>query len=155
MKNRLTLTTDIRSAKEGEFVEIKWACDACPDSLYLTIDSGFEKYSIAVADNGSTRIAMKRSKGKTEITLNASISNKKVSKTISVRIKNARPVSLAKSSGISKLKIWGEKIMARWYVFRAQLKYWWLSRKKWQKALWIILLALWIGMLIASFGKRP
>lgn len=155
MKNRLTLTTDIRSAKEGEFVEIKWACDACPDSLYLTIDSGFEKYSIAVADNGSTRIAMKRSKGKTEITLNASISNKKVSKTISVRIKNARPVSLEKGSGISKLKIWGEKIMARWYVFRAQLKYWWLSRKKWQKALWIILLALWIGMLIASFGKRP
>ena len=40
---------------------------------------------------------------------------------------------------------------AKWYVFRANMKYWWLSQKKWQKALWIALLALWLGMLIASF----
>jgi hypothetical protein len=43
---------------------------------------------------------------------------------------------------------------AKWYVFRAQLKYWWLSRKKWQKVLWIVLLALWIGMLISSIGSK-
>ena len=42
-------------------------------------------------------------------------------------------------------------MQAKWYVFRANMKYWWLSQKKWQKALWIALLALWLGMLIASF----
>ena len=80
MKDKLILITDKRSASEGEFVEIKWLCEACPDSLYLAFDTGYEKYSMAVADYGTTRIPMKRSKGKTTITLNALIGNKKVSK---------------------------------------------------------------------------
>ena len=42
--------------------------------------------------------------------------------------------------------MFGEKMKAKWYVFRAQMKNWWLSQKKWQKALWILLLALWHGM---------
>ena len=155
MKNQLTLSTDRKSAHEGEFVEIKWTCDACPDSLHLVIDSGYDKYSIAVADSGKTCIPMKRSKGKTTIILNASISNKKVSKCVEVRIKNTKSARPADRSGISRLKMWKEKIQAGWYVYRAQLKYWWLSRKKWQKALWIALLALWLGMLISSLGNRP
>ena len=61
MKNKLTLSTDRKSAAEGEYIEIKWACDACPDSLYLSFDSGYEKYGMAVADNGTTRIPVKRS----------------------------------------------------------------------------------------------
>ena len=155
MKNKLSLSTDRKSAAEGEYIEIKWACDACPDSLYLAFDSGYEKYSMAVADSGTTRIPMKRSKGKTTITLNALISNKKVSKSVDVKVKNAKSAKPANGSGISKLKLWKEKLQAGWYVFRAQLKYWWLSRKKWQKALWIALLALWLGMLVASFSNRP
>jgi hypothetical protein len=43
---------------------------------------------------------------------------------------------------------------AKWYVFRAQMKYWWLSQKKWQKALWIALLALWLGMLISLLSNK-
>ena len=155
MTNKLTLSTDRKSAAEGEYIEIKWACDACPDSLYLAFDSGYEKYGMAVADFGTTRIPMKRSKGKTTITLNALISNKKVSKSVSVRIKNSKAKRPANRSGISRLKLWKEKLQAGWYVFRAQLKYWWLSRKKWQKALWIALLALWLGMLISSIANRP
>lgn len=65
MKNKLTLSTDRKSAAEGEYLEIKWACDACPDSLYLALDSGFERYSFVVADSGTSRIPQKRSKGKT------------------------------------------------------------------------------------------
>ena len=155
MKNKLTLSTDRKSAAEGEYVEIKWMCEACPDSLYLAFDTGYEKYSMAVADYGTTRIPMKCSKGNTTITLNALIGNKKVSKSVSVRIKNSKAKRPANRSGISRLKLWKEKLQAGWYVFRAQLKYWWLSRKKWQKALWIALLALWLGMLISSFGNRP
>lgn len=155
MKNKLSLSTDRKSASEGEFIDIKWNCDACPDSLLLTIDSGYKCDTIAVADSGSTRIAMSRSKGKTTITLKAVISGKKVSESVDVRIKNAKTSRQAKGTGISKLKLWKEKLQAGWYVYRAQVKYWWLSRKKWQKALWIALLALWLGMLISSLTSKP
>ena len=154
MKDKLILITDKRSASEGEFVEIKWLCEACPDSLYLAFDTGYEKYSMVVADYGTTRITMKRSKGKTTITLNAQICNKKVSKSVSIRIKNTKSSRPANGSGISKFKLWKEKLQAGWYVYRAQVKYWWLSRKKWQKALWIALLALWLGMLISSLTSK-
>lgn len=155
MKDKLILITDKRSASEGEYIEIKWMCEACPDSLYLAFDSGYEKYSMAVADYGTTRIPMKRSNGKTIITLNALIGNKHVSKSVSVRIKNIMSSRPANRSGISKFKLWKEKLQAGWYVYRAQVKYWWLSQKKWQKALWIALLALWLGLLFSSIGRKP
>ena len=31
------------------------------------------------------------------------------------------------------MKMFGEKMKAKWYISRAQMKYWWLSQKKWQK----------------------
>ena len=155
MKNKLALSTDRKSAAEGEYIEIKWACDACPDSLYLAFDSGYEKSSIAVADSGTTRILIRKSDGKAVFTLNALIGNKKVSKSVEVKIKKAKAVRPAKGSGISRMKMWKEKLQAGWYVYRAQVKYWWLSRKKWQKALWIAMLALWLGMLISSLTHKP
>ena len=154
MKNKLTLSTDRKSADEGDYIEVSWACDACPDSLYLAYDSGCERYSMAVADSGTTRILIRKSDGKAVFTLNALIGNKKVSQSVEVKIKKAKAVRPANVSGISRMKMWKEKLQAGWYVFRAQLKYWWLSRKKWQKALWIALLALWLGMIISSFGNR-
>ena len=155
MKNKLSLSTDRKSAAEGEYIEIKWACDACPDSLYLAFDSGYEKYSMAVADSGTTRILIRKSDGKAIFTLNALIGNKKVSQSVEVKIKKAKAVRPAKVSGISRMKMWKEKLQAGWYVYRAQVKYWWLSRKKWQKALWIAMLALWLGMLISSLTHKP
>ena len=155
MKNNLSLSTDRQSAAEVEFIDIKWNCDACPDSLMLSIDSGYKCDTIAVADSGSTRIALSRSKGKTTITLKAVISGKKVSESVDVRVKNAKTAKSPKGSGISRMKLWKEKLQAGWYVYRAQVKYWWLSRKKWQKALWIALLALWLGMLISSLTSKP
>ena len=155
MKKQMTLSTDRKSASEGEYIEIRWACDACPDSLYLAYDSGNERYSMAVADSGTTRILIRKSDGKAVFTLNALIGNKKVSQSVEVKIKKAKAVRPAKVSGISRMKMWKEKLQAGWYVFRAQSKYWWLSRKKWQKALWIALLALWLSMLISSLTSKP
>lgn len=155
MKSKLTLSTDRKSASEGEFIEIRWNCDLCPDSLSLTIDSGYKSDTIAVADSGTTRIAMSRSKGKTRITLKGVVSGKKVSESIDIRVKNIKSTRPASASGMGRMQIWKEKAQAKWYVFRAQMKYWWLSQKKWQKALWIALLALWLGLLISSFGKKP
>ena len=155
MKKKLSLSTDRKSASEGEFIEIKWNCDACPDSLLMTIDSGYKCDTIAVADSGITRIVMSRSKGKTVITLKAVISGKKVTESVDIRIKNIKGTTARATSGISRTKIWKEKMLAKWYVFRAQMKYWWLSQKKWQKALWIALLALWLGLLLSSIGRKP
>ena len=154
MKNKLTLSTDRKSASEGEYIEIRWACDACPDSLYLAYDSGIERYSMAVADSGTTRILIKKSDGKAVFTLNAMIGNRKESKSVEIKVKKAKAARPVKGSGISRLKLWKEKLQAGWYVYRANLKYWWLSRKKWQKALWIALLALWLGMLISSLTSK-
>jgi len=142
MKSRLSLSTDRKSASEGEYIEIRWACDACPDSLFLSIDSGCTQYSIAVSDSGVTRIPIPRSNGK------------KVTESIDVRVKATKKAG-TKAPLSSRMKMFGEKMQAKWYVFRANMKYWWLSQKKWQKALWIALLALWLGLLFSSIGRKP
>ena len=154
MKKKMTLSTDRKSASEGEYIEIKWACDACPDSLYLAIDSERTQYSIAVSDSGTTRIPVPKSNGKMTVKLIGVISGKKVIESVDIRIKGAKR---AKSNAplSSRMKMFGEKMKAKWYVFRANMKYWWLSQKKWQKALWIALLALWLGMLISSITSKP
>ena len=153
MKKKMTLSTDRKSASEGEYIEIRWACDACPDSLYLAIDSERTQYSIAVSDSGTTRIPVPKSNGKMTVKLIGIISGKKVIESVDVRVKGAKR---AKSNAplSSRMKMFGEKMKAKWYVFRANMKYWWLSQKKWQKALWIALLALWLGLLFSSIGDR-
>ena len=155
MKKQMTLSTDRKSASEGEYLDIRWECNACPDSLYLSVDSGYQQYSIAVADSGSTRIAMTRSKGKTIITLKGVIAGKKVTESVEIRIRNRKESRKAKAPLSAGMKAFGEKMQAKWYVFRAQMKYWWISQKKWQKALWIALLALWLGLLFSSIGRKP
>ena len=154
MKRQMKLSTDRKSASEGEYIEIRWACEACPDSLYLAIDSERTKYSIAVSDSGSTRIPIPKSNGKMTVKLVGMISGKKVTESVEVRVK---PVKQAKPKVplSDRMKTLGEKMKAKWYVFRANMKYWWLSQKKWQKALWIALLALWLGLIFSSIDRKP
>ena len=154
MKKKITLSTDRKSVSEGEFIEIRWTCDACPDSLYLAIDSKRTQYSIAVSDSGTTRIPVPKSNGKMTVKLIGVISGKKVTESVDVRVKGARrPNSNTPLS--SRMKMFGEKMSAKWYVFRANMKYVWLSQKKWQKVLWIALLALWLVLLFSSIGRKP
>ena len=154
MKKQMTLSTDRKSASEGEYIEIRWACDACPDSLYLYIETELTQRGIAVSDSGITRIPVPKSKGKMSVKLIGIISGKKVTESVDVRVKGSKQ---AKSNAplSSRMKVLGEKMKAKWYVFRANMKYWWLSQKKWQKALWIALLALWLGLLFLSIGRKP
>ena len=154
MKKKMTLSTDRKSASEGEYIEIKWACDACPDSLYLAIDSERTQYSIAVSDSGTTRIPVPKSNGKMTVKLVGSISGKKVTESLEVRVKTAKQAKPKVHLSV-RMKTFGENMKAKWYVFRANMKYWWLSQKKWQKALWIALLALWLGLFFSSIGRKP
>ena len=153
MKKKLSISTNKKSASEGEFIDVEWNCDACPDSLLLVVDSGYNCHTMPVADSGTTRIMMSRSKRKTTITLKAFIAGKRISESISVRVKNIKRSRAAKD--VDGMKMRKEKLHARWCVFRAQVKYWWLSLKKWQKALWIALLALWLGMLVVAINGEP
>ena len=154
MKKQMTLSTDRKSASEGEYIEIRWTCDSCPDSLYLSIDSERTQYSIPVSDSGTTRIPVPKSNGKMTVKLIGVISGKKVTESVDVRIKgDKRAKSNAPIS--SRMKMFVEKMKAKWYVFRAQMKYWWLSQKKWQKVLWITLLVLWLGLFFSSIGRKP
>ena len=150
----MMLSTDRKSASEGEYIEIKWTCEACPDSLYLSIDSERTQYSIPVSDSGTTRIPVPKSNGKMIVKLIGVISGKKVTENVEIRVKSARQTK-SKIPLSDRMKMFGEKMKAKWYVFRANMKYWWLSRKKWQKALWIALLALWLGLLLSSIGRKP
>ena len=154
MKKKMTLSTDRKSASEGEYIEIRWVCDACPDSLYLAIDSERTQYSIAVSDSGTTRIPVPKSNGKMTVKLVGSISGKKVTESVEVRVKTVKKAK-PKVPLSARMKTFGENMKAKWYVFRANTKYWWLSQKKWQKALWIALLALWLGLLFSSIGRKP
>ena len=155
MKTKLNLSTDKKTAKEGEFIDIRWDCQACPDSLMLTFDSGHKTEKIIVSDRGTTRIAVPNCKGKFHIRLIAVISGKKVTEEITVRVLNVRTKKQNARFKVGKFRLWGEKIHADWCVFRAQCKYWWLSQKKWQKILWVALLVLWIGLLVFSFVNTP
>ena len=155
MKKQLKLETDRKSAKEGEFIDIRWDCQVCPDSLILTFDSGHKTNKITVSDSGLTRIAIPNCKGKFRIRLIAGISGKKVTEEVAVRVLNIRTKKQNARSKVERFRLWGEKLHAGWCVFRAQCKYWWLSQKKWQKALWIALLILWLGLLVFSFVKTP
>ena len=145
MKKQLKLETDRKSAKEGEFIDIRWDCQVCPDSLILTFDSGHKTDKIIVSDRGSTRIAIPNCKGKFRIRLIAGISGKKVTEEIAVRVLNIRTKKQKARSKAGRFKLWGEKIHADWCVFRAQCKYWWL----------IVLLIIWLGLLVFSFVKAP
>lgn len=151
MKKQLTLETDKRKAKEGEYIDISWDCPVCPDSLMLIFDSGHKTNKIVVSDSGSTRIAVPNCNGKFIIRLVAGIGGKKATKEVTVRVTNNRKAAPAEQR--NRLRMWGEKIHAGWCVFRAQCKYWWLSQKKWQKALWIAILALWLGLILFSITK--
>ena len=82
------------------------------------------------------------------------ISGKKVTESVEVRVKKARQAKTKAPLSV-RMKTFGEKMKAKWYVFRANMKYWWLSQKKWQKALWIALLAIWFGLLFSSIGRKP
>lgn len=155
MKTKLNLSTDRKTAKEGEFIDIRWDCQACPDSLILTFDSGYKTDKIIVSDRGSTRIAVPNCKGKFRITLIAGISGKRVTEEVVVRVLNVRTKKQNARSKAGRFRPWGEKLHANWCVFRAQCKYWWLSKKKWQKIFWIVLLILWLGLLVFSFIQTP
>lgn len=62
-----------------------------------------------------------------ELKVTGVISGKKVTESIDVRVKATKKAG-TKAPLSSRMKMLREKMQAKWYVFRAQMKYWWLSQ---------------------------
>ena len=84
----------------------------------MTIDSELTQYNIAVSDTGSTRIPVPKSNGKMTVKLIGVISGKKVTESVEVRVKKARQAKTKAPLSV-RMKTFGEKMKAKWYVFRA------------------------------------
>ena len=81
-------------------------------------------------------------KGVGKISLVATFSGKKYSKETEVVIKKAKSSNRGtygsdnRGDGVTfktKLAVWIDKLNAKWSFLKAQLYYWWLSQKRWQK----------------------
>ena len=87
-------------------------------AFYMAIDSELTQYNIAVSDTGSTRIPVPKSNGKMTVKLIGVISGKKVTESVEVRVKKARQAKTKAPLSV-RMKTFGEKMKAKWYVFRA------------------------------------
>ncbi len=82
---KMTFTTDRTSLTEGEIIEITWDCHEA-ERVELTIDNGFKTTAIPLDLTGTKRFRLNRSRGKTKLTLTATVNGHDYSKTIKVRV---------------------------------------------------------------------
>ena len=158
MNGNLHIETDKSKVIEGDFLDIKWDCTGTPDMVSLVVELGGKREIYPVADSGTKRVMVTyKTKGVGKISLVATFSGKKYSKETEVVIKKAKSSNRGaygsdnRGNGVTfktKLAVWRDKLNAKWSFFKAQLYYWWLSQKRWQKIILMILLILWIGMII-------
>ena len=85
-KQELTFEIDRRSVTEGEVVEIRWQCEGA-ERVHLTIDNGIRVSDIPLENNGTKRFRLNRSKGRTRLTLGATIMGREHRKSHRVRVK--------------------------------------------------------------------
>ena len=145
----ITLTADRRSVKKGESFSVSWTSNT-PDSLVLVIDDGDSVQRIQVPDSGTRICWSNRAAADIKITLISVSEGKKETKSVKVKVKAGK---VNASSGIGKFQMAREKTQAWFSVTCAQFRYAWGSMKKWQRMLWIAMLALPIVMIIIGLIK--
>lgn len=141
-------TVGSKRAKEGDWIDVSWEC-GIPDAVYLSTDNGYKTDRISLADTGSTRVYISKSKGSTKVTLMAVLGATKESKTETIHVTNVKTVK-AKPAGIGKFQLWKEKMHARWCQTKAQLQCWWQYLPKKKKTIYKVLFFLWLALLAAS-----
>ena len=149
MASIITLTTDRSSIKKGESFNVSWT-SRTPDSLVLTIEDGDSVQRIQVPDSGTRICWSNRAAGDIKITLISVSEGKKETKSVKVKVKGGK---VNASSGIGKFQMAREKTQAWFSVTCAQFRYAWGSMKKWQRMLWIAMLALPIVVIIIGLIK--
>lgn len=146
------ISADKHSIKKGDGVNVSWSSDL-PDSLALVIDDGNSVQRIQVPDSGSRICWSNNARHEMNFTIIAVCNGKKETDSVRVKVKDTSGKTGSKEAGIGKFQMWREKMKARTSVARAQWHYQWISMKKWQRILWIVLLALPIILLAISIFR--
>lgn len=151
MASTISLRVDRSSIKKGESVNVSWSTST-PESLALVIDDGDSVQRIQVPDTGSRICWSNRATKDISITLIAVVNGRKQTESLTVKVKG-NDGKHAADSGIGKFQLWKEKMQARMAVSRAQFAYAWSSMKKWQRILWVLLLASPLIMIIIGLFR--
>lgn len=117
---------DRHSVTEGEIVEVTWQCEGA-EKVSLTIDNGYRTTGIPLTLNGNKRFRLHRSKGRTRLTIAATVDGKVYRKTHRVRVKEM-PVLRAETVDHhgrrqSKLNLWWQQGLTKWHNFRNRQRY--------------------------------
>lgn len=114
---------DRRTVTEGDVVEVTWQCEKA-DSVSLTLDNGFRKTDIPLEKSGNKRFRLNRSKGRTKLTIAATVAGKTYRKTLAVQVKKM-PTMRAETVDQqgrrqSSLKIWWQQLLTNWHNLRGK-----------------------------------
>lgn len=117
---------DRRSVTEGDIVEVTWRCEGA-EQVGLTLDNGYRKTDIPLTISGSKRFRLNRSKGRTRLTIAATVDGKVYRKTHRVRVKEM-PVLRAETVDHrgrrqSRLGQWWQQRLTKWHDFRNKQRY--------------------------------
>ncbi len=123
---RMTFTTDKSTVTEGDIVEVRWDCPGA-DSTELTIDNGYKATTLPLSLSGSKRFRLHRSKGRTRLTITATVNGKRYSQTLKVKVKEL-PVTKAETIDrrgrrIGKLRQWMS--LPKWQSWRLRFRQGW------------------------------
>ena len=124
-KKQMTFTVDRGTVVEGEVVEVAWACQGA-ERVELTIDNGLRTSVLPLEAEGTKRFRLNRSKGRTRLTLSATILDKTYSKTLRVRVKKM-PVMKAETldhngKPLNALRHWWRQTVAKGRTLKAKEK---------------------------------
>ena len=121
----MTFNVDRKTVTEGDVVEIKWQCEGA-EKVRLTIDNGLRSTEMPVELSGSKRFRLNRSKGRTRLTVAATIDGKEYTKTLRVKVKGM-PVLKAETLDhrgrpINVLHRWRQQVTEKWRQLHAKEK---------------------------------
>ena len=114
------------SVTEGDVVELTWQCNGA-ERVDLTLDNGYRTTNIPLDVSGVKRFRLHRSKGRTRLTIAATMEGKVYRKTLRVRVKKM-PVMRAETVDSrgrrqGKLKLWWQQQLTKWHNFRNRQRY--------------------------------
>lgn len=144
MKTNIVFTSNTSTITEGDVIDIQWNCEPA-ESVKLSIDNGFKRDDFEIEKSGSKRFRLKRSKGKTILTITATNEGKEYSKTLKIKVKelkaiNAETISDNQGFGFNGSgQNVGEKFSNWWRNAKMKMLYTWIALPPNKKIAYIIL----------------
>ena len=121
----MTFAADRRTVTEGDVVELTWDCTGS-ERTELTIDNGFRATQIPLEAVGTKRFRLNRSKGRTHLTIAATVEGKTYRKKIDVRVKKMPTVRAEtidhRGRKVGAVGQWWQGVVTKWHDLRTKLR---------------------------------